>query len=142
MLTNYLKIAVRQLLRNKVFSTVNIVGMAIGLACCLFALAMHAANQRVKEIGIRKVLGATNGQILRLSMREFVMLIVLANLVALPLAFYLMNRCLASYAYRIEVDWKVLIASGLFIFLVALVTVGFQSIRSAWADPVKSLRSE
>jgi putative ABC transport system permease protein len=118
-------------------------GLAIVIAVLgIFALAMHAASRRVKEIGIRKVLGATNGQILRLSVREFVMLIALANLVALPLAFYLMSRWLALYAYRVGVDWRVLITSGLLIFFVALITVSVQAIQSARANPVKSLRSE
>ncbi len=118
-------------------------GVAIFVACLgLFGLSSFMALQRTKEIGIRKVLGASTGNIvLRLS-SEFVVLVVLAGLVACPLAYYAMSRWLLSFAYRISIElWLLFLAAGLAL-IIALATVSYQSIRAAAANPVDSLRYE
>jgi ABC-type antimicrobial peptide transport system permease subunit len=100
------------------------------------------AVQRTREVGIRKVMGASVGQIVGLFTKEFVWLIVIAFLIATPLAWYAMDRWLQSFAYRIQIGPSVFLVSVLLTFLIAALTVGYQSVKAAWADPVKSLRSE
>lgn len=115
----------------------------IGIACLgLLGLASFMAEQRTKEIGIRKVLGASVPNIVRLLSKDFVKLVLLANLVAWPLAWYAMGKWLEDFAYRIALEWWVFAVAGLLALLIAISTVSFQSFRAAMADPVKSLRSE
>lgn len=117
--------------------------LAILISCLgLFGLAAHAAQQRVKEIGIRKVLGATTAGIVSLLSKDFLKLVLLGLLVATPLAYFFMQDWLADFAYRIDMEWWVFAVTGVMAILVAFLTVGFQSIKAAWADPVESLRSE
>lgn len=114
------------------------------LICCLglFGLAAFSAEQRVKEIGVRKVLGASVSGIVALLSRDFLKLVLIAILIASPLAWYVMNKWLQEFAYRVSISWWVfLIASGIAL-LIAFVTIGFQAIKSANANPVKSLRTE
>jgi putative ABC transport system permease protein len=118
-------------------------GVAIFLACLgLFGLATYAAEQRVKEIGIRKVLGASVWQVARLLATDFVRLVALAFVVAVPLAYYLMDRWLADYAYRVTLDGWLFALVGVGVLAVAVLTVSGQATRAALANPVKSLRSE
>lgn len=97
---------------------------------------------RTKEIGIRKVLGASVGGIVTLLTRDFVRLVIIAILIATPLAWYVMSRWLEDFAYRIELQWWMFALAGLLALIIALLTVSFQSVRAALMNPVKSLRSE
>ena len=117
--------------------------LAIGIACLgLFGLASFTAQQRTKEIGVRKVLGASVGSVVALLSTDFLKLIGLAFLVAAPLAYFGMERWLDDFAYRIEMSWQTFLIAGLAALGVALVTVSYQSIKAALVDPVKSLRYE
>ena len=98
--------------------------------------------QRIKEVGIRKVLGATIGSIVYLFSKEFVLLIGIAFVIAAPLAWYFVHQWLEHYVFRIPLSGWIFVAGGLASVLVALATVSFQAIRSALVNPVKSLRSE
>ncbi|MGX5818359.1 ABC transporter permease [Chitinophaga lutea] len=117
--------------------------LAIFIACLgLFGLAAFTAQQRTKEIGIRKVLGASVTQILLLLSREFLRLVLLAVIIAVPLSAYFMHGWLAKFVYRIDMAWWVFAATAFGAVAIALLTVSFQSIREAMSDPVKSLKSE
>jgi ABC-type antimicrobial peptide transport system permease subunit len=118
-------------------------GLAIMISCLgLLGLVMFSAEQRTKEIGIRKVLGATVSNIVRLLSQDFLKLVLIAFCIAAPLAGYVMNQWLQNFAYKIELSLWVFIASGATTLLVALITMSVQAIKSAVADPVHSLRSE
>jgi putative ABC transport system permease protein len=117
--------------------------VAIALACLgLFALSAFATVQRNKEIGIRKILGASVGSVVQLLSRDFVKLVGIAILIASPLAWYAMNRWLEDFAYRIDIEWWMFGIAGLVAVVIALATVSLQAIRAAVANPVESLRSE
>jgi putative ABC transport system permease protein len=116
---------------------------AIAIACLgLFGLVTYAAEQRTKEIGIRKVLGANIGGIVALLSRDFVKLVLIASVIAFPVAWWAMNQWLQSFAYRIGVSWWIFVIAGLAAVLIALLTVTTQTIRAALANPVSSLRSQ
>ncbi len=118
-------------------------GLAIFISCLgLFGMASFMAEQRVKEIGVRKVLGATVFGLWRLMSKDFVALIVIALFIAIPIAFYLMHDWLQKYTYHSELSWWVFAATSGGAILITLLTVSYQSIRAALANPVKSLRSE
>jgi len=118
-------------------------GLAIFISCMgLFGLAMFMAERRTKEIGIRKVLGATVANLWMLLSKEFVVLVVVACLITSPLTFWLMKNWLNKYEFRIEINWWVFAVSGMLAILIALLTVSFQAIKAAIANPVKSLRTE
>ncbi len=117
--------------------------LAIFISCLgLFGLVTFTAQQRVKEIGIRKVLGASVSGIVRMLSKDFLKLVLLASVIAFPVAWWAMNRWLGDFAYRIHIGWWVFVASGIAALLIALLTVSFQAIKSAIASPVKSLRTE
>jgi putative ABC transport system permease protein len=117
--------------------------LAIMIACLgLFALSAFMAEQRNKEIGIRKVLGASVSGITLLMSREFILLVALAILIASPLAWWLMNTWLQDFAYRIAISWWIFAVAGAGAIVIALLTVASQSVKAALANPVKSLRSE
>jgi len=97
---------------------------------------------RTKEIGVRKVLGATVSNILSLLSKDFLKLVVIAIIIASPLAWYFMNKWLQDFAYRINIGWLVFILAGLAAVLLALLTISLQAMKAAMANPVKSLRSE
>ena len=108
----------------------------------LFNLISYSAARRTKEIGIRKVLGATIFKIITLLISDFIKWVIVANLVAWPVAYYFMNKWLQDFAYRIEISWWVFILSGGIALVIAIVTVSVQAIRAATANPVESLRYE
>ncbi|MFT3911711.1 MAG: ABC transporter permease [Ferruginibacter sp.] len=117
--------------------------LAILIACLgLFGLATFMAEQRTKEIGIRKVLGATVGNITGLLSKDFIKLVAISALFAFPVAWWFMNKWLQDFAYRIDIGWWIFIAAGGMALLIALITVSFQAIKAALANPVKSLRTE
>jgi putative ABC transport system permease protein len=118
-------------------------GIAILLACFgLFGLVDFSVRQRRKEIGVRKVLGASVTSVVGLLSRDFLKLVGIALLLATPVAYWAMNQWLADFAYRVDIQWWVFAVAGLAAGLVAFLTVGFQSVRAALVNPVKSLRSE
>ena len=117
--------------------------IAIFLSCLgLYGLASFMAVQRIKEVGIRKVLGATGAAIVYLFSREFILLIAVAFFIATPLTWYFMNKWLQNYPFRIELSIWIFLTGGLASIIIALSTVSFQAIKAASANPVKSLRSE
>ena len=116
---------------------------AILIACLgLFGLVTYAAEQRTKEIGIRKVLGASVSGIVGLLSRDFTMLVGIAALIAFPVAWWAMYKWLETFAYRTEISWWIFLVAGAVALAIALLTVGIQTIRAALANPVKSLRAE
>jgi len=118
-------------------------GLAIFIACLgVFGLATFMAERRTKEIGIRKVLGATAASVVLLLSKDFVRLVGIAFIVASPLVYLAMRRWLESFAYRIEVGVGVLVLAGALALLIALLTVSYQSIKASRANPVESLRYE
>ncbi|MDB5091134.1 MAG: FtsX-like permease family protein [Mucilaginibacter sp.] len=117
--------------------------LAIFISCLgLLGLAMFTAEQRIKEIGIRKVLGASVRSLFGLMSKEFLLLVIIALFIATPLTWYAMNKWLQGFAYRTPVQWWVFVISGGLIILIALATVSFQAIKAALINPIKSLRSE
>jgi putative ABC transport system permease protein len=117
--------------------------IAIILSCLgLFGLAAFAAEQRTKEIGIRKVLGADIRNIMALLSRDFVKLVAIALLIASPIAAWAMNKWLQDFPYRIDIRWWMFFMAGVIALLIALITISFHSIKAAIANPVKSLRTE
>ena len=117
--------------------------LAISIACLgLFGLAAFTAQQRTKEIGVRKVLGASVGSLVSLLSREFLGLVLASFLIAAPVSYLIMSRWLVDFAYRIDMSWPIFLLAGLVAFGIAMVTVSYQSITTALTDPVKSLRYE
>jgi putative ABC transport system permease protein len=108
----------------------------------LFGLVMFSVERRVKEIGVRKVLGARTWNIMALLSRDFIRLVILSNLIALPLAYILIDKWLQSYAYRIDLRAWIFIVSGFAVLVISLLVVSYQSIKAATANPVDSLRYE
>jgi putative ABC transport system permease protein len=117
--------------------------LAILIACVgLFGLAAYTGNQRTKEIGVRKVLGASMGSVVILLSKDFTKLVLIAFLLAVPLSWYVMNNWLESFAYRINLGVGVFLLAGLTAVVISWITVSYQSIKAAIVNPVKSLRSE
>lgn len=126
---------------GKIFSAASI--LAILIACMgLFGLTVFTVESRTKEIGIRKTLGASAGSISTLLTKDFLKLVFVAIVIASPIAYYFMNRWLADFAYRTPVQWWVFALAGGMALLIAFLTIGFQSMKAALANPVESLRSE
>ncbi|HMC86664.1 MAG TPA: FtsX-like permease family protein, partial [Chitinophagaceae bacterium] len=116
---------------------------AIFIACLgLFGLVTYAAEQRIKEIGVRKVLGASVSEIVAMISKDFIKLVLIAFVIAFPTGWWMMNKWLESFAYRINISWWVFAVAGLLTLAIALITVSLQAIKAALANPVKSLRSE
>ena len=136
---------------NAIFHNEDLIGqlsrlfavLAILISCLgLFGLAAYMAERRVKEIGIRKVLGASVSGLTGLLSREFLQLVGLSVLIAFPLAWMIMGHWLRQYAYRIDIEWWVFLAAGAAALLIALATVSIQSVRAAMMNPARSLRTE
>jgi len=123
---------------SRVFAALAIIISCLGL----FGLAAYTAERRTKEIGIRKVLGATAAGLAALLSKDFLQLVFVSCLVAFPLAWWAMYKWLQSYEYRIEISWGVFLIAGFLAVLIALLTVSFQAVKAAVANPVKSLRTE
>ncbi|RAJ06606.1 ABC-type antimicrobial peptide transport system permease subunit [Chitinophaga skermanii] len=118
-------------------------GLSIFISCLgLFGLSAFVAASRVKEIGVRKVLGASEMNIAKLLSLDFVKLVFIAILVATPIAWFAMHRWLSDYQYKVHINWTVFFFAGLFALLIALVTVSFQAIKAAWANPIQNLRKD
>jgi predicted permease len=117
--------------------------LALFISCLgIFGLSSYTAEQRTKEIGIRKVLGATVSSIIKHISKEFVILVIIANVIIWPLAYIIMNRWLQSYAYRISLSWWTFVLTGIAVLVVSLLTASWQIIRAATSNPVDSLRYE
>lgn len=117
--------------------------IAIFIACLgLLGLVVFAAGQRTKEIGIRKVLGASVASIVTLLSKDFVKLVLLAVIIAIPIAWYAMDKWLQNFAYRVSIGWGIFLLAGSVSVIIALVTVGFQAFKTALSNPVNALRSE
>ncbi len=136
---------------NKLYTTEQRMGqifiafaiLAIVIACLgLFGLVTYAAEQRIKEIGIRKVLGANIPNIVSMISKDFLKLVFIASLIAFPLAWWAMNHWLQDFVYRINIHWWVFAFSGITTLMIALFTISFQAVKAAIANPVKSLRTE
>jgi putative ABC transport system permease protein len=116
---------------------------AIFIACLgLFGLVTYAAEQRNKEIGIRKVLGANIAGIMTMISKDFVKLVLIATIIAFPIAWWVMDKWLESFAFRTSISWWIFLIAGILTIVIALATVSLQALRAATANPVKSLRSE
>ncbi|MEO5891885.1 MAG: ABC transporter permease [Ferruginibacter sp.] len=121
----------------------NFAILAIFISCLgLLGLASYSTIQRTKEIGVRKVMGASVGNIVNLLSKDFLTLVVISFVIAAPVAWYFMHKWLEGFAYRISIDWWIFVASGFIAVLIALLTVSFQAIKAAIVNPVKSLRAE
>ena len=128
----------KQSMMLSLFSILAIIITCLGLFC----LASFATQRRIKEVGIRKVLGASSLQISWLLTKEFTNLVVISNLIAWPLAYYLMQNWLNGFAYRIELNLLVFLASALLIIIIAWLTVGGLTLNAANNKPINALRSE
>ncbi|MGK7369369.1 MAG: ABC transporter permease, partial [Candidatus Halalkalibacterium sp. M3_1C_030] len=117
--------------------------LAIFVACLgLVGLASYMVEERTREIGVRKVLGATSAQIMTLFSKDFVILILIGFLLSVPAAWYVMSQWLQNFAYRVEIGWAIFLLAGLITILIAMSTVSYQALKAAKLDPVDSLRSE
>jgi putative ABC transport system permease protein len=118
-------------------------GLAIIISCLgLFGLAAYAAEQRTKEIGVRKVLGATVANLVALLSKDFLYLVLIAIFIGIPVSIYVMNKWLEKYDYRTTLNWWIMALAGILTIAIALLTVSYQAIKAAITNPVKSLRSE
>jgi putative ABC transport system permease protein len=100
------------------------------------------AERRTKEIGVRKILGASVQNVVVLLSKDFLKLTIVASIIAFPVAWYFMNKWLEDFAYRINITWTIFLVAGLSTLLITMVTISFQAIKAAVANPVKSLRTE
>jgi len=136
---------------EKNFKTVRFTGslatlfgsLAIFISCLgLFGLSAFMAEQRLKEIGIRKVLGASSGSIVSLLSKDFVIMVAISCVIAFPLGYWIMHHWLQDFDYRITISWQVFALTALLVLLIAVITVGMQSFRAVRANPIKSIRTE
>lgn len=126
---------------GKLFTVFAILAIIIG-CLGLFGLSSYTASQRIKEIGIRKVLGASVGGIVTLLSKDFIKLVLISLVIATPLAWWAMSKWLEDFAYRVNISWWVFAVAGFAALFIAMLTVSFQAIKAAIANPVKSLRTE
>ena len=138
---NYNKLYASERQYGNIFTSASL--WAIGIACLgLFGLVTFTVESRTKEIGVRKILGASVASIVSLLSKDFVVLVFIAFVIASPIALYGMNQWLNDYSYRINISWQIFLAAGLIAVVIALVTISFQAIKAAIANPVKSLRTD
>ena len=123
---------------SRIFAALAIIISCLGL----FGLAAYTAERRTREIGIRKVLGASMPGIAALLSKDFLQLVCVACIIAFPIAWWMMHGWLQDYKYRIEISWWIFLIAGLTAILIAFLTISFQAIKAAVANPVKSLRTE
>lgn len=123
---------------SRVFAALAIIISCMGL----FGLAAYTAERRRKEIGIRKVLGASVKGLAGLLSKDFLQLVLISCLIAFPMAWWAMHNWLDDYSYRIEIGWGVFVLAGALAILIAVATISFQAVRTALANPVNSLRTE
>lgn len=117
--------------------------LAIMISCLgLFGLAAYTAERRIKEIGIRKVLGASVAGLAKLLSKDFLQLVVISCFISFPIAGFIMHKWLADYAYRININWWVFAIAGIVALLIAMITVSFQAVKAAMSNPIKNLRTE
>jgi putative ABC transport system permease protein len=117
--------------------------IAILISCLgLFSLVTYTAQAKTKEIGIRKTLGANVPDIVKLLTKEFLLLVGIAMLIAFPLSYFWANKMLQDYAYRIHIGWHMYVLTGIIILTLTLISVGWQTVKSAMANPVKAIKSE
>jgi len=126
---------------SKIFSVFSMLAIFIA-ALGLFGLALFMVEQRTKEIGVRKVLGASMRDIFVLLSKEFVFLVLFANLFAWPTAYFLMHKWLENFAYKVNIGFWIFIFAAVVAFVIALLTISFQAMRAALANPIESLRYE
>ncbi len=126
---------------QKIFSAFAVLAIIIA-TLGLFGLSAFVIEQRTKEIGIRKVLGASVQEVLLLVSKEFLLLVIIAFIISVPVTWWAMNKWLLNFAYRINISWWIFIVAGFVACLIALLAISFQSVKAAMANPVKSLRSE
>ena len=118
-------------------------GISVFISCLgLLGLVIYTTTQRTKEIGVRKVLGASVIQIVAMISKDFILLVILAFLIAAPVAGIFMHKWLGNFAYRTPIDWWIFFLGGSLMLLIALLTLAFQTIKAAITNPVKSLRTE
>ncbi|HZK96544.1 MAG TPA: FtsX-like permease family protein, partial [Prolixibacteraceae bacterium] len=136
---------------SKLFTTETLIGklagifalLAILISCMgLFGLSAYTAEIRTKEIGIRKVLGASTSGLAGLLSKDFIKLVAISCIIAFPIAWWMMKNWLDSYAYRINISWTVFVAAGILALIIAMITVSFQAVKAAVSNPVKSIRTE
>ncbi|ULT27394.1 FtsX-like permease family protein [Sphingobacterium sp. E70] len=138
---DYSKLYLKDQQTTKVMQLFSIITIAI--ACMgLFALSAYAVQQRVKEIGIRKVLGASVFKIVKILSLDFIILVCSALLIAIPLGWYAMHRWMDNFAYHITLDWWIFIIAGSSALLVSFITISFQTVKAAVTNPIDSLRDE
>ena len=142
MIKNYLKTSWRNLVKNKFYSVLNIAGLTIGITSCIliflyvqFELSYDKYNKQSKNI--YRLTGITT-----LLSKQFIQLVLISAAIAFPLSWWGMHKWLEAFAYRVNIGWQIFIIAGLITLLIALLTVSFQAIRAAVANPVKSLRTE
>jgi len=138
---DYNRLSTQEAQLNKLFKYFSI--LTIIIACLgLFGLSSHAVQQRTKEIGIRKVTGASVNQIVALLSKDFTKLVLISVLIAWPIAYYAMDRWLQNFAYRTEMSWLSFVLAGFLALIISLITIGFHSIKAANANPIEALRDE
>ena len=128
-------------LTGRLFSIFSIIAIFIA-SLGLFGLASFTAQQRTKEIGVRKILGATVAGIVTLLSKDFLKLVALSTLIAWPIAYYVMSLWLQDFAYRVDIGFDTLVSASIFSLLIAILTVSFQAFKAAIANPVDSLKYE
>jgi putative ABC transport system permease protein len=139
MIKNYLKIAWRNLMKNKIFSFINILGLTIGITACMMIFLFKCSSY---SIGVRKVLGASVFGIVYLLSGRFTRLIIIAMAIAIPVSWWAIGNWLKGFAYRININWTIFLVACGTALLIALLTVSYESVKVAVANPVKSLRTE
>ncbi len=138
---NFAKLYVSEIRTQQIFSAFALIAIIIA-SLGLFGLSAFVIEQRTKEIGIRKVLGASVQSVLLLVSKEFLLLVGIAFIISVPVTWWAMHTWLRDFAYRINISWWIFVVAGIIAIAIALLTVSFQAIKAALANPVKSLRTE